>query len=109
MKLVYVAGRITAPTRWKEYQNVRHAETVMIRLMRKGYSVICPHKNTENLAGSLRRDREEDFEQWIEADLEMLKRCDTIYMLKGWKQSRGAKIEHKFAKDNNIEIWYEEE
>lgn len=40
-------------------------------------------------------------------DLFMLCRCDTIYMLKHWSESKGASIEHKFAKAIGIDIAYE--
>ncbi len=36
-----------------------------------------------------------------------LKTCTHIYMLKDWKESKGAKDEHQFAVDNGIEIIYE--
>jgi len=36
-----------------------------------------------------------------------LKTCTHIYMMKDWKESKGAKEEHQFAIDNGIEIIYE--
>ena len=33
--------------------------------------------------------------------------CDGIYMLKGWKKSRGAKLEHFIALKLGIEILLE--
>lgn len=38
---------------------------------------------------------------------EALKECTHIYMLKDWKQSKGAKMEHDFAKQNGLTIIYE--
>ena len=43
----------------------------------------------------------------MEICLEALKDCSHIYMLKDWKESEGAKIEHQFALDNNIKIIYQ--
>jgi len=63
--------------------------------------------NTKDLGGALRRDPEDDFEGWLERDLEILSRCDAIFMLKGWKQSRGAKREYARAKELGLEIMYE--
>src|SRR5690625_1287051 len=40
--------------------------------------------------------------------LEALKECTHIYMLKDWKDSPGARIEHEWAKNNGLEIIYEE-
>ena len=39
--------------------------------------------------------------------LEALKTCSHIYMLKDWKESKGAMMEHQFAKDNGIKIIYQ--
>ena len=39
--------------------------------------------------------------------LEALKDCTHIYMLKDWKESKGAIIEHQFALDNGIKIIYQ--
>lgn len=39
--------------------------------------------------------------------LEALKDCSHIYMLRDWKESDGAKIEHQFALDNNIKTVYQ--
>lgn len=37
-----------------------------------------------------------------------LESCDAIYMLKDWKESTGAKMEHERAKELGIKIYYEE-
>ena len=41
-------------------------------------------------------------------DLDMLSLCDTIYMLRDWKDSPGATTEHDFAKATGINIIYED-
>jgi len=108
LKLFYVAGKLTAPTPYKYMKNIEHAKDVSLKLRKKGYAVICPHQNSAHQCGALRKDAEQDFEAWIERDIEILKRCDAIYMLRGWRNSRGAKIEHAKAKEFEKEIYYEE-
>ncbi|NMA07252.1 MAG: DUF4406 domain-containing protein [Ruminococcaceae bacterium] len=39
--------------------------------------------------------------------LEALKDCSHIFMLKDWKESKGAMMEHQFAMDNGIKIIYQ--
>lgn len=46
-------------------------------------------------------------DDYMAIDLALLGRCDNIYMLKGWENSEGAKIEKDFAEKNNIAIFYE--
>lgn len=43
----------------------------------------------------------------MEICLKELKTCSHIYMLKDWKESKGAKMEHQFALDNGIKIIYQ--
>lgn len=43
----------------------------------------------------------------MEICLKELKTCSHIYMLKDWKESKGAMMEHQFAMDNGIKIIYQ--
>ena len=45
---------------------------------------------------------------FLDGDLEILKRCDVIYMLKGWYRSQGSTAELELAKKLKKEIIYEE-
>lgn len=40
-------------------------------------------------------------------DLNLLKKCNKIYMLNDWKESVGATIEHMWAEKLGLEIIYE--
>lgn len=44
----------------------------------------------------------------LDADLAALRSCDCIYLLKGWENSRGAKMELAEASRLNLWIWLEE-
>lgn len=46
-------------------------------------------------------------EEAMKLCLAELKTCTHIYMLKDWKDSKGATDEHQFALDNGIEVIYE--
>ena len=41
-------------------------------------------------------------------DLQLLKRCDAIYLLNGWKDSKGAYIEFKLALRRNLYVMTEQ-
>jgi hypothetical protein len=49
------------------------------------------------------------WEEYMSADIRELVTADFIYMLPGWKQSRGARIERKLAKILKIGVIYEQE
>lgn len=47
-------------------------------------------------------------EEYMKIGFSMLECCDCIYMLKDWKDSVGAKLEHQYAKYCDKNIIYEE-
>ncbi len=101
MKVVYIAGPYRSHTVNGIVNNIRAAEAVAIKYWQMGYAVICPHKNTALFDGVC------DDNIWLDGDLEILKRCDTIVMMTGWSNSSGANAEHALAIELGIEIIYE--
>lgn len=47
-----------------------------------------------------------DWDTCMNVCLQHLKECDLLVLMNDWVDSRGAKEEHAFAKQNNIPIWY---
>ena len=103
MNIIYIAGPYRADTEWQLIENIRAAEAAAIKLWAGGWAVICPHKNTAHFGGVW--DIPDD--TWLEGDLEILNRCDAIYMLKGWTKSEGSKMEHLLAVNKGMKIIYE--
>ena len=101
MKLIYVSGRYSATNNRHIEDNIANARIVAEKLWARGWAVVCPHLNTahmENIA---------DYEVFMEGDMEILSRCDAIYMVNGWLESSGAVREHSFAESNRKFIMYE--
>ena len=48
------------------------------------------------------------YEEYMKIDMSLLSICDTIYMLKGWENSRGANREYGYALGKRMTILYEE-
>lgn len=44
----------------------------------------------------------------MDADLAAVRSCDAIYLLRGWENSRGAKMELAEAMKNGLKIWQED-
>lgn len=94
MKVIYIAG----PYRSKrgEYyvrQNIRAAEELAIFVWRNGGVALCPHKNTAGFGGACAGGDE----VWLDGDLELIKRCDAMYLVPGWENSSGTLAEIQFA------------
>ena len=113
MKLIYVAGKYTTGSDIDSAainRNIEHAELASVRLMGLGHNVFTPHKN---FAYYEKYENEDDpdnpfgWQFWMDRCMDMLQRCDAIYMLKGWEDSTGATQEHKYAKELGLEIMYE--
>jgi len=101
MKLIYISGPYRASTVAGIRDNIRKAEVVRDRLMQLGYAVICPHANTAFSDGVV------PDEHFLDMDLEILKRCDLIYMMRGWEKSVGATAELDLARTNGLPTIYE--
>jgi len=99
-KLIYVAGKYRADTKEGVEANIRHAERAAKRLWQEGWAVICPHLNTAHFDG--------DEDVFLEGGLEILSRCDAIYMLNGWQDSEGATKEFDLADELGLNIYFEE-
>lgn len=104
--LVYVAGPYNSSTTDGILENIYEAEKVSIELIRNGWHVITPHKNTSGY---------EQYEvdgiskqTWIDMDLGILCRCDAIYVMNNWSRSHGTIDEIIFAMRHGIPIFYED-
>jgi len=100
MQVIYISGAYRARTIFGVLWNIYKARRAAQELWANGYAVICPHMNTALF---------DDGFPYIRGDCEILKRCDKIYMLKGWRKSEGANIEYQVALQHKLDIIYEED
>lgn len=92
---IYISGPIRGEKDYK--RKFGQAEE---RLKRNGFITVNPARM--NYSGLSR-------EQMLEIDLEFLRLCDYIYMLKGWEKSRGACMEYGFARAVGKLIYFQED
>ena len=102
-KLLYIAGPYSGDIN----ANIAEAERVSINLIRKGFHVLTPHKNTQNYEKY--EDENITFDTWIQMDFDLLSRCDAIYMMRKWGESPGAIGEFCYAEQHNITIIFEKD
>jgi len=96
--VVYISGKYSGDVE----ANISVAREKAIQLWDAGYVALCPHLNTAHF----NENGPCTYDDFIEGDLQLLSRCDVIYMLEGWDESKGAKIERDFAMMNGIHICY---
>jgi len=101
MKICMVSGKYRGANQWEVASNIECARQAASRLCRRGIFPITPHLNTAHFEGV----NGDDF--WLRGYLEILSRCDMIYVLANYRTSSGALAELAEAKRLGIEIEYE--
>ncbi len=101
MKVIYVAGPFRGKTPWAIEQNVRRAEGAALWLWQEGFAVICPHTMTRHY-----QDSAPDV-VWLEGTLELMRRCDAVFVLSRWESSAGTLGEIAEAKRLGLPVIYD--
>jgi hypothetical protein len=55
----------------------------------------------------LDHNHDKSWQSYMKEDISEMMKCDAIYMLQGWKSSKGAKIEYELAKALGFTIYHE--
>ena len=100
--MVYVSGAISGVDTLFARAEFNLAEEEAHKLY-PGYSVYNPYVVGAGLP------KDWTYDQIMNLDLAVLEDCEVIYMMDNWQMSKGAKIEHDFAKSHNIEIVYQKD
>lgn len=109
IKKVYISGPITAN---KEHYK-EEFEKAKEFLENKGYDVINPAEDdyTEEVKKAGIEDiwSQEAWLWYIKRDMDIVSKCDAIYMLLNFEKSHGAIVEKATAERAGLDIWYEAE
>jgi hypothetical protein len=93
---IYISGKITGLPEKVYKENFRLAEQALEILKFKPVNPV-----------NLPDDHDKSWKSYMSVDLKVLKECDAIFMMDCWQDSRGAIIEHWFAKRYNKIIIYQ--
>uniref|UniRef100_A0A6M3KYH8 DUF4406 domain-containing protein n=1 Tax=viral metagenome TaxID=1070528 RepID=A0A6M3KYH8_9ZZZZ len=102
MRVIYIAGAYRGECENDVFENIVHARREAVKLWDKGFAVICPHTNSFFMGSRL------GDTHFLEGDLEIVRRCDAMYLLAGWAESEGAQAEFRLAHELGLEILFEE-
>ena len=101
MKLLYIAGPYRGDSASKIDDNIHRAREVAKLVWEQGDCAICPHLNTAHMDGLV------PDKQFLNGDLEILRRCDGIVMMENWNRSEGAKRELRVARRRKIPVYWQ--
>lgn len=99
MKLIYIAGPYRGPNAWAIEQNIRRAEDAAAKVWAAGHAALCPHANSRHMDGVT------SDENFLVGTMEMLRRCDAILLVAGWRESQGSRAEQTFAASVGMPIF----
>ncbi len=109
MIVVYVAGPLTTGAcrpggsfnSWIFEQNVRRAEELAIQLTLAGFAAICVHSMARYAFGHIPETLA------MEADFEIIRRCDALVLVEGWQVSKGTLAELQHARQLHMPVFGE--
>ena len=78
---IYICGPISG----QREESKKHFTDVEKQLIKKGYDVVNPH--------NIPHKDVDDWDQCMKEDIPEMLKCDMVFLLSGWWQSRGAQIE----------------
>ena len=99
MKLIYIAGPFRAKSGWEVEHNIREAEELALIVAETGAVPVCPHTMYRFFNGVL----PDQF--WLDATLDLLRKCDAILLVPRWRESQGAKGERDEAMSLGIPVF----
>ena len=105
--ILYISGKFSDEDNLHGIeQNILTASRYALEAWEKGWAVICPHKNTSGFQHT-----DLSYDVWINGDLAFIdrmdpKKGDSILMLPGHKESKGAMMELKLAIYKGLRVYF---
>ena len=93
---IYISGKISGTDLTETRKRFAAVDEATKRL---GYEPVNPLENGLS--------EHDSWEAHIVKDIADLLQCKAIYMLQGWQESKGARIEHYIATEIGMPIMYE--
>lgn len=101
---VFISGPYTAENKEDRDANIAKASEIAIEICLNGnnkYAPFTPHLNTQYF-----EEFYEDYDFYLNMCKEFLSVCDCILMMGDWLSSKGSIIEHNYAIENKISVFY---
>lgn len=97
---VFISGQVTGLEKSVYEKNFNDAEEYLKSL---GHEVSNPIRVCSHLNPNLHT-----WEHYMLASIEELFKCDAIFLLNGWRESTGARIENAICTEKSIKVFMQE-
>jgi hypothetical protein len=104
MGFTYLASPYSHPDPEVRHQRFEAVNKAAAELMRRGHVIFSPISHSHIIARD--HDLPTDWEFWERIDLEFVKKCDELWVLKldGWEESKGVWAEICIAKSLDLPV-----
>lgn len=100
---IYISGAITGIDNWKEQFD--KAEKKIYKDYNNPVHVINPRRLSDEVDSIFKiLNIVPEYTDYLKYDIKELLDCNTIYMLEGWSNSKGACLEYQIAKTLGLKI-----
>lgn len=100
MKTIYIAGPYRAESLAEIQHNIFEARIYAEDIWQLGHFAFCPHLNSANMDGLV------PDEVFLAAGLLMIEKCDAVYVVHGFRKSKGTLAEIAHATKLGIPVYY---
>ena len=102
MRSIYIAGPYSAPDREGEDRNIRLAAEAGSEYANTGWNPYVPHLIFPYMVRNFKNTL--SYDDIMVCCITALTKCDAIHMCKGWRESKGARLEYLVAQALGLEI-----
>jgi len=107
MKRVYVAGKFSGNNVLDVLKNIGKGKFACTKMFSLGLDPFCPWADMDYVI--FNPDGDFNVERFYQYSISWLKVSEILYILSGWRESKGAMIEISIAKKLNIPIYYQDD
>jgi hypothetical protein len=100
IKVIFMAAKYSEPYPYLVSRNVERARVYSQEVARLGALGLTPPVIGAHFEGI------QNYEWWAEAYIQLLRRCDAVFMVPHWEHSPGARKEHEEADRLGIPVFY---
>jgi hypothetical protein len=97
----YLCGPITAKDLATRRTNLHIGIDMASAICQQGIPMVSPHALSKEVTHHL------TWEECLSIDLALLKRCQFVLAIDGWKDSRGCRLEVAYAHCKGIPVFYQ--